>query len=205
MTGKITKAKTRGQRKRDRQRITLAGATAVAPAGPGRPPQEDPRKVATQARVRVYGIKPDDATSPLCTDSVDRCIMALSSATDRADIVQAWLRLITAQHNYRTRILGMTGYPKGAAIAMLPDAMQTDTGHSIDIRTADERDTAAKRAWSACQNAINALPVPHYIWAIRNALTGGMDGAGGDVWRDGQPTPHGAVLVQALRALARRG
>lgn len=205
---KITKARTKAQRKRAKRRtISLPGGeTATQRPGQGdRKPQEDARAVALAARIRVHGIAKDDATSPLCTDGVDRCILALTRSQERADITQAWLRLITAQHNYRTRILGQTGYPKGAAIAMLSDAMQTDTGHSIDIRTADERDAAAKRAWAACQAAIAALPAPHLIWAIRNALTGGMDGQGGEVWRNGQPTARGVVLVQALQHLAKCG
>ncbi len=202
-----TKARTKGQRRRKRRSITMPGGeTAPMPRGQGdREPKEDARIVALTARIRVHGIAKDNATSPLCTEGVDRCIMALTKPPEMDDVRQVWLRLVTAQHNYRTRILGMTGYPQGAAIAMLPDAMQADTGHTIDTRTADERNVAAKRAWAACQAAIAALPAPHFIWAIRNALTGGMDGQGGDVWREGQPTPHGVVLVAALRAMVHHG
>lgn len=207
MTGKITKARTKGQRKRARQKISLAGGEEAAARPTGRDrrhtnqPQEDARRVALSARIRVHGIAKDDVTSPLCTSGVDRCIMAITRGQERADITEAWLRLITAQHNYRTRILGLTGYPQGAAIAMMPEAMQTDTSHSIDIRTAAERDAAASRAWSECQTAIASLPSPHFIWAIRNAMTGGMDGAGGDVWRDGMPTARGVLTVNALRMM----
>lgn len=125
----------------------------------------------------------------------------MALAKDQAATAQTWRAIITAQHNYRTRILGQTGYPKGAAIAMVPDRMEADTGHTIDIRTADEKDAAAKRAWASWEAAIKALPMPQWIWAIRNALNGGMDGEGGDVWRDGQPTARGRVLVDALVAV----
>ena len=201
---KPTKARTKAARRR-KSKISLAnGDTANSrPTGRDRrhtnQPAEDARTVALAARVRVHGIAADAATSPLCTDAVDRCIMAL--AKDQAAVAQTWRAIITAQHNFRTRILGQTGYPKGAAIAMVPDRMEADTGHTIDIRTADEKDAAAKRAWALWESAIKALPVPQYIWAIRNALNGGMDGEGGDVWRDGQPTARGRVLVDALVAV----
>ena len=205
-TEKPTKARSKRQRRARKREIALAGGDSAPNRPTGRDrrhtnqPAEDARTVAIAARIRVHGIAADAATSPLCTDAVDRCIMAL--AKDQAATAQTWRAIITAQHNYRTRILGQTGYPKGAAIAMVPDRMEADTGHTIDIRTADEKDAAAKRAWATWEAAIKALPVPQWIWAIRNALTGGMDGAGGDVWRDGQPTACGRVLVDALVAVA---
>lgn len=202
-TEKTTKARTKASRRRKNKISLPKGDTANSrPTGRDRRhtnQAEDARTVAISARMRVHGIAADNATSPLCTDAVDRCIMAL--AKDQAAVAQTWRSIITAQHNYRTRILGQTGYPKGAAIAMVPDRIDADTGHTIDVRTADEKDAAAKRAWASWEAAIKALTVPQYIWAIRNALNGGMDGEGGDVWRDGHPTPRGRVLVDALVAI----
>lgn len=208
MIDKPTKAVSKRQaraRKRERRTITLAnGETATAPIGQGqRKAPEDARKTAAQARVRVFGMTGADADraalNPLCGSGVGQCIIAL--AEDQAATKDTWNRLCAAQHNYRTRILGLSGNPQGSAIAMQPDAMQADTGHTIDIRSADEKDEGAKRAWANAEASINALPVPQWKWAIRSAMDGGIDGMGGDVWRDGQPTSRGKVLVQALVAL----
>lgn len=207
---KPTKALSKRQRiarKRERRTISLAnGDTATAPIGQGqRKAPEDARKTALQGRVRVYGIKGADAVkaaaNPLCGSGVGNCILAIIVAHDQATVSDTWHRLCSAQHNYSTRILGLSGNPQGSAIAMLPEPMQTDTGHTIDIRSADEKDAGAKRAWASALASISALPVPQWRWAIRNAMSGGIDGMGGDVWRDGKPTGRGRVLVQALVAL----
>ena len=211
MIEKPTKARSKRQRiarKRERRTISLAnGDTATAPIGQGqRKAPEDARKTALQARVRVFGIGGAEpmkaAVSPLCGSGVGHCIIAL--AKDQAATADIWHRLCAAQHNYRTRILGLSGNPQGSAIAMQPDAMQADTGHTIDIRSAEEKDEGAKRQWANAEASINALPVPQWKWAIRGAMNGGIDGLGADVWRDGKPTSRGKVLVQALVALGGR-
>lgn len=214
MADKITKAVSKGKsraRKRNRRTITLAGGDVVAaPVIQGQRPKppEDARKTALQARIRVFGIQGAesirDAVSPLCGSGVGMCILTLVAAKDQPAVWATWQRLCTAQHNYRTRILGLSGHPQGSAIAMQSDAMQVDTGHSVDIRSPAERDDAAKRAWVAVTLAYTSLPVPQMVWAIRAALSGGMDGMGGDVWSEGKPTARGRVLVQALVALGGR-
>ena len=205
---KSTKAVSKRQRRaraKERRTISLAnGDTATAPIGQGqRKTPEDARKTALHGRVRVFGITGADAVkaaaNPLCGSGVGNCIIAL--AKDQAATADTWHRLCVAQYNYRTRILGLSGNPQGSAIAMQSDAIQVDTGHTIDIRSADEKDAGAKRAWASALASISALPVPQWRWAIRNAMSGGMDGMGGDVWRDGKPTGRGRVLVQALVAL----
>lgn len=210
MIEKPTKAMSKRQRRaraKERRTISLAnGDTATAPIGQGqRKATEDVRNPALQARVRVFGIMGEDAIdrakNPLAGSGVGQCILAIIAPRDQATVSDTWHRICSAQHNYRTRILGMTGNPQGSAIAMLPEPMQTDTGHTIDIRSPEEKDAGAKRAWSAVDASINALPVPQWKLAIRNALSGGIDGQGGEVWRDGKPTHRGVVLVQALAAL----
>lgn len=210
MNPKPTKAvakRRRLARKRERRTITLAGGdVAMASVTQGqRPKAEDPRKPALAARVRVFGIGGSDpveaAKDPMCGSGVGMCIRHIVAPADRATVWATWQRLCTAQHNYRTRILGLSGHPQGSAIAMQSDAIQVDTGHSVDMRTPEERDIAAKRAWVAVTLAYNALPVPQMVWAIRAALSGGMDGMGGDVWVEGKPNARGRVLVQALVVL----
>ena len=210
MTEKPTKATSKAERRRKsraaNRAIKLAGGDAVQPppCQGQRPPQEDARTVALAARMRVYGL--DDtkaAMAALAGSGAGLCITAL--AKDVPAISDLWASLSASQHNYRTRVLGLSGNPKGSNIAMLPEPMQTDTGHSIDTRTPDERDAAAKRSWLAWTAAIKALPVLQYRWAIHNALDGGINGLGGDVWQEGKPTYRGVRLVKALEALVALG
>jgi len=133
-----------------------------------------------------------------------RCILALTPPPDekqdeRRQIADTWASMSTALRNYRTRIIGLTGDPQGAAIAMVPDKMETDQSYRVDLRTADERDRAAKAVWQAWETRIKALPAPQMIWALRGALYGFMGDA--VLWRDGAPTTHGVAAVAALRAL----
>lgn len=210
---KLTKGTSKAQRrKKAKQRhISLAnGDAATEPRTRGvSQPAEDARKVATEARVRVFGIKrtikrkaTEEAADPMCGSGVGMCIRHTIAETDRRKIWDTWQSLCASQLNYRTRILGMTGHPQGSAIAMQSEAMQADVSHTIDIRTPDERDAAAKRLWLGWQASIRALPVLQIRWAVDNALSGGIDGEGGDVWRDGLPTARGRNLVAGLVALA---
>jgi hypothetical protein len=212
MIDKPTKARSKRQRiarKRERRTISLAnGDTATAPIGQGqRKAPEDARKTALQARVRVFGIGGAEpmkaAVNPLWETPVGRCIIAIIPEAQQKAVGQVWHRLSAAQYNYHTRILGMSGYPQGSAIAVQSDGFETDTSHTIDTRSPEEKDEGAKRAWSSAEASINALPVPQWKWAIRNAMNGGIDGLGGSVWSDGKPTKRGIVLIQALVALGR--
>lgn len=140
-----------------------------------------------------------DSGSVLHESDMGRCIIALSQGQDRADTAEAWAALSAARRNYLTRYVGVTGTPQGAAIAMIPDAVETDPSLRVDLRTGPERDEAAKNAWAAWAAMIKALPAPQMQWALRGALDGFMgDGA---LWRGGAPTASGVVAVHALRLL----
>lgn len=76
--------------------------------------------------------------------------------------------------------------------------METDQGHSVDLRSTEERDEAARRGW-------------HYWLALlmelspgeRHALRGHLDGYGLDLWSEERaaPTRTGAMAVKALDKL----
>jgi len=186
-----------------RRKISLPGGQQVDHPPTGRDrrhtnqPAEDARIVAIAARQKVTGKDAKAATDPLLATDLGKCIDALSLGDDRAQLAEAWAALSAAHRNYRTRIIGQTGTPKGAAIAMIPDKMETDPSLRVDLRTADERDRAAKTAWAAWESKLATLPTPQHKWALRGALG---DSLGECVlWRDARPTPKGAVAVDALR------
>jgi hypothetical protein len=197
-----SKAQRRANRRRA-QSITLPGGEAVpAPTVQGqRKPKEDPMATVTAARIRHSGITdPKEAIQPLCGDQMGLCIRALSTGDDRTALANAWAAISASHRNYRMLYIGQTGNPQGAAIAMVPEPMQTDPSLRIDLRSADERVAAAKRAWEAWEGKIRALPTPNARWALLGALRGFL--GDGVLWKDRAPTTTGKVAVMALRQVA---
>lgn len=186
--------------------ISLKGGTSVKANPTGRDrrhinqPQDDPCKAAREARARVFGLDADkqDPLHHMRGTQAGNCI---ADQRDALDLWGIWQAIGAALRNYRTRITGVTGDPKCATVAMTPDAMQTDQSLTVDIRTAEEKDAAAKRAWPHWESRIKALPAPQLRWAISNALDGGMDGMGGELYHGGKATDRGRVFVLALRGL----
>lgn len=205
MGGKGAEVSSRAARRR--RKITLAGGeTAPNPARGKdrrgtypRETAEDTQKTALEARVRVFGAtgSREDILAPRAASQVGYCVTALALRDDIPAVWQAWQSISTARRNYRTRILGVTGDAKCANIGMIPERMETDQSATIDVRSADERDQAAKRAWADWQARIAALPTPQMRWAIRAALDDGINPMAWTFW-DGAPTAQGVVLVAAL-------
>jgi len=193
MTSKAAKRKSR---KRTRTISLPGGDTATVPKlANSREPQEDPRNVVINARVRVFGIKADDA--PRRSTQADCCI---DSVSDSEALRQVWQSILASRRNSRLRN-GIPDGPKCSTFTMISDALQTDTSPTIDIRTAEERDTSAKRSREMWDARIKALPATQMIRAIFEAMDGGINGQGGELWADGKPTTRGVVFVAALRVL----
>lgn len=192
----------KGAKKRARKlrAISLPGGESAAPRkGQGhRTDLQDGPPPIHAARARLCSL---DAGNVLHESDMGRCILALYQGQERADLSDAWAAISAARRNYRLRYIGQSGDPQGASIGMIPDQMQTDPSLRIDLRTPDERDTAAKRAWADWQARIASLPTPHHIWALRGALDGFM--GEGRLW-DGSPTRYGVSAVAALKLLTAR-
>lgn len=184
--------------------VSLAGQPAaeqIQRQPDGRVKPEDPRKTALTARARNAGIENwRDAARQILSTDMGLCINALAKGDELADLSEAWAAISAAWRNHRLLVTGSTGDPQGAAIAMVPDKMETDPSLRVDLRTHDERVTAAKAAKAAWDAKIKALPVPNMRWALRGALEGFMGEA--RLWRDRQPTNEGRLAVEALRRVA---
>lgn len=197
----------KAQRKRRKKaaQITMPGGESLPQRPTGRDRRhtnqpEDAMQTVTIARQRKTGISdPQDARQPICGTDMGLCIRHLSTGDDRAALVNAWAALSAAHRNYRLLIIGQTGDPQGAAIPMLSDPMETDPSLRVDLRTHEQREEAARRAWHDWWGRIKALPVPNLRWAISGALDGFL--GDGTLWRDRKPTATGSAAVQALRML----
>lgn len=183
--------------RRKRKRITLAGGITMARriTQGRRTDLPDPPPIHA-ARARRC---PIDSASALHESDMGRCILTLAEGQDRADLAETWAAISAARRNYRMRIIGQTGEPQCAASPMIHDRMETDPSMRVDLRTPEERDLAASRAWGEWQAAIKRLPAPQMIWAIRGALDGFL--GEGRIWSDGKPTSSGVAAVAALKVL----
>ena len=207
----MTKAKTKRQRAAQRRTaraatITLAGGEAA----PQRPTGRDRRHtnqradpadaVALAVRARLTGCSVEEARDVLAASDIGRCIRAMIPADrDRRDLFSAWQAISAAKRQHDLRIIGADPNPQSAAIAMMPpEAMQTDTGHSVDLRTAEERDEAARRVWYRWLELLMGLPGEQ-----RHALRGHLDGYAAPLWDADElrPTRTGALAVKAIKSL----
>lgn len=196
-----SKAERKRRKNRTRAKTTLPGGEVIVnAANDGRKPKENPMNVALEARLRVAGIPvtPEAlkaAVEPSYGDEVGLCINALATGDMARAMWDTFCRLQAARRLYRMRHIGQTGDPQNSAIAMVPDAMQADPGLTIDIRTPEERDEAAKRAEAYWRGKLDKIPVPQLRMALRSAA----DGFNGPWWRDGKPTRAGRWAVDGLR------
>jgi hypothetical protein len=167
-------------------------AKALASALEEREPEDRAAAVAAIA-ARVKAKRKRAALDPLQGSDMGRCIAV---HPDRETLAQAWGALSAAHRAFRTRIIGKTGDPQGATIAMLPEKIDIDPSLRVDLRTSEEKDDAAARGWASWQASIRALPTPQHKWAITGALDGFLGGEA--LWRHRAPTPVGKLAVAAL-------
>lgn len=168
------------------------------PKGPGT--AEDPRKPVLAARARHRGLAPDRQTMLQQTavhlgDDVGRCIEHQASE-EAPELYAVWSRFCAAEENYNRRILGQTGKPKGMKIEMMPERIETDQSHTIDTRTEEERDDAAKKAHQTWNGYVKDIASLEYQSILHQARSGHVQ-----CWAGTSPLARGMVLVSAIRAL----
>lgn len=198
----MTKAKSKGQKRRIRK-ITLPGGESVpqrAAQGHRSDLKQEPADLAAlRARARRTGCTVEEARDILASDDMGRCIRSMrSSNTDRRNLLTTWQAISAAWHNYATRCLSITPGAQSASLPMLPDPMQTDQSLRVDLRSADEKDAAARRVWFDWLEAMLALPADQ-----RHAVRGHLQEYAAPVWcpNNLRPTRSGALAVAALDAL----
>ena len=155
--------------------------------------------VGLSARVARGAPDMDAARNPLYGSDIGRCMMYILSGDDLRNASDVWGSLSSAWSNYCTRILGLTPGPQCSTFTMTPEPMQTDPSARVDIRTPEEKDIAAKRAWDAWCARVDAISTPGHKWAVRGTLHGFTgDGA---LWHDRAPTAGGRMAVAGLMLL----
>ena len=161
----------------------------------------DPRRVALGARCLMFGV-PDtktnrDALSGQHSGSQLGWVMQAICPMDQIPrLWGVWQGFQSAERTYRLRYIGQTGTPQGAAIAMVPDRMETDQSMSVDLRDADQRDREAVSNYMRWRGYIGHLTAPE-----QGHLHRLFDGCGAAIWADG-PTRVGLATLDALKRLA---
>ena len=199
MTKAKTKAKRR-QRARKRQ-ISLSGAQPVERKPTRGPRQAEPPadSVALAARAKRTGCSVEEARDVLAATPMGRCIRYMRpNPQDRRDLLTVWQSISAAWMNYFQRYLGISPTAQAVALTMLPEVMQTDPGLRVDLRTADEKDAAARRMWLEWREAFVALPREQAL-----IIADASCHAGPRLWDADKlrPTRHGALAIAALAAL----
>lgn len=205
--------RTKSAKRARARRITLPGGAQIDQKPTGRDrinvgqpkPTEDARRGPLEARLRVAGIPvtPDSlkaAVAPSFGHDVGLCINAIIAGDDATKAWDTFSHISAAYRNYQLLFVGQTGNPKCAAIAMIPEPMETDPSLRVDLRSHDEKVSAAKSSWAAWRKRVEALPAPPLRWAIDGALRGFL--GEGVLWRNCSPTKLGRTVVSALLMLS---
>lgn len=175
-----------------------AASAALKSAMQATSPEERKLRVKSLAK-KVDEARRKKAGSDMFETDVGYCANHLLSPKDAATVVKTFNHISASYRNYMVYFVGQTGNPKCAAIAMIPDAMETDPSLRVDLRTHDEKVSAAKASWAAWEKRMNALPFPQMKWALGGALRGFL--GDGTLWRDAKPTHTGRTVVAALQAM----
>jgi hypothetical protein len=200
----MTKARTKAARRRRSNLISLPGGRVIdtrkdhAPQA-GRRAEPPADAIALASRAKLTGCTVEAARDVLAGEDMGRCILAMRpSAQDRRDLLGVWQGVSSAWANYLARCVGIAATAQSSTIPMLPDPMQTDQSLRVDLRTADERDAAARRVWDEWRAAFNRLPLEQAL-----IITEAVYHRGPSLWNADthQPTRHGALAVKALASL----
>ena len=118
-----------------------------------------------KARARQIGACDSDTAvlremrSPSVADSAGRSLVLSEGHDGAAHLVETYGALRIANER-AGRAMGVGVYPKSGKIEMMPDRMETSAdAPPPDLRTQDERDEAAERAWAIWSGRLAQLPM----------------------------------------------
>jgi hypothetical protein len=174
-----------------------------------RKPGEDARTTVLAARCHHLGTSGDKdarkaAAAPHLGSDLGRVMERLCDGPDEiARLWAVWQGFCAAERTYRVRIIGQAGTPKGATIAMLPEKLEADTGHTIDTRTQDERNRDAVNGWMRWRGFVGQLGSKDMAGRLHQAER--EDGP--ELWRkvpwtDADHHRHGLRIVREAIATA---
>ncbi|MDB6455000.1 hypothetical protein [Falsirhodobacter sp. 20TX0035] len=164
--------------------------------------EEDPRNAALNIRCIRFGLSPNRSNRHKVSGQHMACdigfvLEARCGDAEVSRLWQVWQSWGAAERTYRLRYLGQSETAQSSAIAMVPEPMQADDGHSVDTRTPDERDRDAVNGWMRWRGYLG-----HLSSVDQAALHAARRETGPALWQDGNPTGQGIATLDALRHLA---
>ncbi|WP_126623130.1 hypothetical protein [Oceaniglobus ichthyenteri] len=135
-------------------------------------------------------------TAEWAGDDLGRVLMRqMRSEDDLRGMWRVWQAFLASARNYRTRVLSISG-SIGSTLPLAPEPMQSDVSHSVDIRTADEKDDDARASWSRWSSYLRGLTGQE-----RAAIQSVEDGTSRPLWLQRAPTWAGIEAYSALAHL----
>jgi len=193
----------------------LAGIPKRQPNGQARARADapnDPRKTALQARVRHFGGKDTregrlSLSGQNCGEQIGLVMQHSAKEAERTKLWQTFQAWSSAETSYRSRYLGASEHAKGASIAMVPDRVESDTSHSVDLRDPEQKDRDAVAGWMRWKGYLGHLQSAEVV-VLHQARRGEAmlwesahaDDKTGEVVR-GRPTLRGLFALASLRKL----
>ena len=162
----------------------------------------DPRKTALEARCRIFGVAVTKTNMAALTgqhmsNQIGLVMERECSPSEIPRLWDTWQGFCGAERTYRLRYLGQSGSAKSAAIAMVPDRMETDKSYNVDMRDSDERDRDAVSNWMRWRGYLG-----HLTGRQQGFIHDAEMERGSDLWANGAPTATGHVTLDALKELA---
>lgn len=165
-------------------------------------PSEDARMVALTARCHQIGTTPDKegrakVANPMMGSEIGKCISALHEPREASRLWGCWQAWGIVETRYSVRILGKAPGPANSALPVMPERFEVDASLASDIRTPDEKDNDATRAWMHWRGLLGQLPTGDAT-RLHEARKEVPD----TLWREQTATASGRMAVAALERLA---
>lgn len=174
-------------------------------SGRFRKPMDDPSKEALNTRCRIMGWEETRAnraivSAPMYGTDMGRCISQFLKSGTHASAMRAWeayTGLYAADRAYRLLVIGVTGDPKGADIKMVPEPMEADQSHTVDVRDWSEKHADAVNRWERWQGYLGQIDAS-YAQLLRSVVRDTCP----PLWQDAKATWDGTQALVALSLLA---
>lgn len=161
--------------------------------------QQEAQSTVLEARARQMGKPAKEArnmNTERLSEGAGQAIDIICEPEDAKRLWSHWTALTGAEDRYH-RSIGMSINAKTAKLEMTPETFETRSDDRPDLRTEEERDRDAERAWDTWKSHLAKLPT-HSSMAIIIAMRDWATLAEG-----GQITPAGRRFVDAMERLDR--
>ena len=156
--------------------------------------ERDASATVLKARARHMGQpsrKAKDMRDPRMSEQAGQAIAILCNGELGDRLWQHYKDMTSVEDRYH-RSNGTSIHPKTAKIEMTPERFEARPDDAVDMRTEEERDEAAKKAWDVWSKRLDALSIGGKA-AIATAKHGFSD-----LVQDGKATPAGERFVRAM-------